>query len=65
MSFGGRQSFGGGRQNSRGGPTSRRKKKPTYSFPIFFKIGIKLILLFVKASYSVISLAKFLNLLLF
>ena len=34
MSFGGRQSFGGGRQNSRGGPTSRRKKKPTYSFPI-------------------------------
>ena len=34
MSFGGKQSFGGGRQNSRGGPTSRRKKKPTYSFPI-------------------------------
>ena len=34
-SFGnGRQSFGGSRQNHRGRPTPRRKKKPTYSFPI-------------------------------
>ena len=34
MSFGGRQSFGGGRASHRGRPTPHRKKKPTYSFPI-------------------------------